>query len=110
MWRRFRVNRAASVKDRRIPMQWFSCYDVPPSPKQALVVHNERVKLIASALNGGSIALIAAAFIGLTLHDEPTRSFTEIVWRQVFSIGAVLNGAFLHLMAHHVLGWLREVE
>jgi hypothetical protein len=72
------------------------------------LIHNERVKLTANWLNAisaasiavGGFAQLAPSFTGMVVNSVPVVS--------VFSIGWIIFGIAMHLVARVVLGGLRE--
>jgi hypothetical protein len=64
---------------------------------------NERAKLVALALNGGAIALIAGAIIGPAVRDPSLLlSVDTLLW--------LLGALVLHLFAHAALGLMRSED
>ena len=72
------------------------------------LIHNERIKLTANWLNSisaasiavGGFAQLAPLFTGIAAQSVPIVS--------VFSIGWIIFGITMHLIARVVLGGLRE--
>jgi hypothetical protein len=70
----------------------------------AVVVHNERVKLLANAFDRTSTACIAVGVIGQSIAG----GFHNITWIGVLGMGSWLFCALvLHLAARHTLGRMR---
>ena len=64
-------------------------------------IHNERVRLVASAINNISVGVIAVGFAFLALSDRP------LLWRGLVAVAAVGIGVVLHRGARAYLGRLR---
>ena len=82
----------------------------PSSPKLAAKIHNERVKLTANALNGGSISAIwsfGAAGVLKATEVIPDLSFWRI---SGLMIAPLLIALVLHMAARTVLRRLVEEE
>ncbi len=68
------------------------------------LIHNERTKLLANALDRLATALIAVGVLGQALSLTPASATSS----QVLNVGAWFLGAFvLHLIAQRVLGRLK---
>lgn len=68
------------------------------------LIHNERVKLQANALDRLSTALLAVGVLGNTFNFAPERG----VFLSLLSVAAwILSAIALHLMAKRVLGRLK---
>lgn len=68
------------------------------------LVRNERVKLIATYLNGAAIACVAIGGISQAVNGTPTLSVASIAGVTIW----IVISLALHLAAQAVLGRLRE--
>jgi hypothetical protein len=71
-----------------------------PLPRDRLLIHNERVKLLAGFANAVSLGLIGFAI--LRPVTEGTLSFN------LLSLGWGGAGLALHALSHYILGMLRK--
>lgn len=69
-----------------------------------MLIHNERTKLLANALDRASTAFIAVGVLGQALSLAPINGWTRLLSAVSWIIGAVA----LHLAARHVLGRLKS--
>ena len=73
------------------------------------LVHNERTKLLAAALNNVSVATIVTGIIAPIvgfLYGSP--SATVSTWWWLIAAAWLIVGAGLHVAAHAVLGRLKQ--
>lgn len=76
-----------------------------PRPRDTLLVHNERVKLLAGFANA-----VALGLIGFAVLKPLTAWAPEAAARAVglLSLGWGLAGLALHGLSHYILGMLRK--
>jgi hypothetical protein len=72
------------------------------------LVHNERIKLLATALNNTAVAIFAAAIIAPVAGFLYGSIQTASVWWALMGLAWFLGGLSLHITAQLVLGRLRE--
>jgi hypothetical protein len=75
------------------------------------LIHNERTKLSATALNGTAVASIAAGFItplAAVSFGVPSAGGRGAVTTTLFAFAWLAVGGILHLTARYLLGSLRE--
>jgi hypothetical protein len=75
------------------------------------LIHNERTKLSATALNGTAIASIAAGFItplAAVSFGLPGSAARGALVTTLFAVAWLGVGSVLHLVARYLLGNLRE--
>lgn len=75
------------------------------------LIHNERTKLSATALNGTALASIAAGFItplAAISFDVPGSAARGALPTTLFALAWRVTGGILHLAARYLLGSLRE--
>jgi hypothetical protein len=72
------------------------------------LIHNERTKLLATALNNAAVATMATAIVapiaGILYGSTPAAN----AWWPLLGLVWLLVGLGLHLAAQHVLGRLKE--
>lgn len=72
------------------------------------LIHNERTKLLANALDRASTACIAVGLIGPTVATTNGGNPLHLSWIAILASGAwILAAVALHLGARHVLGRLQ---
>jgi hypothetical protein len=73
------------------------------------LIHNERIKLLATAFSNMAVATMATAIVAPTVGFlyGPTNPATNRWWL-VIGIVWLLLGVGLHMAAQYVLGRLRE--
>jgi hypothetical protein len=74
-----------------------------------VIIHNERTKLLATALNNVAVAAFVTGFIAPIvgfLYGSPTATATR--WWWLIGIVWLLVGVGLHTTAQAVLGKLRQ--
>lgn len=74
----------------------------PLSPATALIIHNERVRLLATILNNAALAFIVAGFIAPLATGQ-----LQGGWRAAAVLLWIALGVGLHFSARAVLGRLR---
>ena len=75
------------------------------------LIHNERTKLSAPALNSIALASIAAGFItplAAISFDVPGSAARGVMTTTLFALAWLVTGGVLHLAARYLLGMLRE--
>ncbi|WP_048710768.1 hypothetical protein [Microvirga massiliensis] len=75
------------------------------------LIHNERVKLSASALNGVGVAMIAAGFVTPLVamtFDVPGSAARGALVTTLAALAWLVAGVSLHLLARRLLGGLQE--
>lgn len=84
----------------------------PDSPsKRDTLVHNERTKLRATALNSIAITSIAAGFVtplAAVAFGVPGAAARRLVPTMIAAVAFFLVGVGLHLLAIRLLGGLKE--
>ena len=69
------------------------------------LIHNERVKLLASSIDRLSTAFIAVGVLGQVLSFSPAKA----TWRDYAGVGAWFFAALvLHSLAQTILGRLKQ--
>lgn len=76
------------------------------------LVHNERIKLTAAAIDRLSTAMFVVGFLGPLASSIFGAPSTCVAFHDIFEIveGAfwILTGVILHLIARHLLGGLKS--
>ncbi len=73
------------------------------------LIHNERTKLFATALNNTAVATVVTAIVAPIvgfLYGSPSAAATR--WWPLIGMAWLLVGVGLHIFAHIALGKLRE--
>jgi divalent metal cation (Fe/Co/Zn/Cd) transporter len=70
--------------------------------RDALAVHNERMKLLANTFNALAIGLIGFALLRPLVEDLSTLNVQSLWW--------VLTAIVFHLLSHYVLGRLERED
>jgi hypothetical protein len=72
------------------------------SGTKATQVHNERTKLLATALNNLALAIVVAGFVAPAISGQ-LRGGSQTV----ATLACIIGGIILHLFAQAVLGGIR---
>ena len=73
------------------------------------LIHNERTKLLATALNNTAVATVVTAIVAPIvgfLYGSPSATATR--WWPLIGIAWLLVGIGLHMLAQIVLGKLKQ--